>query len=262
MAGWGQILGQAAGFVNPKYGNIINFGAGILDKIQSDKVSRTQTNSFYSALANQQQLGQLATQTAAQRSRFEEAMKNRILTQTGDLGSTLRAAQTNMGAMPQFNQGTIERDYSNTKATLTNDFNDMLKLVESQGRASQIERLGGARSYAADNDRMNALIRRYTPELQKIDDAAYDSAISRATNRQNLISRNRSDTLGEIKGVFDAQIDPETKLLNDGGTDISNLINSNASAVKSAGASAEDADAMARTDTTSLGALLARTFNR
>lgn len=262
MAGWGNILGQIVGKASPALGNLINFGSGILDKIQSDKNAKTQSNSYYAALAQQQQMSKLASATAEQRAMFEKAMKDRILAQTGDLGSTMRAAQRNMGAMPQFDQAKVNTDYANTKATMMNDFNDMLKLVESQGRSSQIERLGGADSYAANNDRMNALMKRYTPEIQKIDDAAYDSALSRATNTQNLISKNRSDTLGEIKGVYDSQIDQEQKLLQTGGTDISNLMNSTANTLSTTRAEASDADAMARNDTNTLGALLARTFNK
>lgn len=266
MAGWGQILGQIGSMASPKLGSVINFGSSILDKLESDKQAKADQNSYYAALANQQQMGALATQTAANRAAFEQAMKDRILQQTGDLGSTMRAAQSAMGAMPQFDQGKVTRDYQTTKSTMMNDFNDMLKLVESQGRASQMERLGGADSYTADNDRMNALMKRYTPELQKIDDAAYDSALSRATNTQKLISTNRADTLKEIQGVFDSQIDPETKLLTSGGTDISNLINSNASVLTANNTAATGSDAMARTDTDnvskSLGAMLATVFNK
>ena len=266
MSGWGNILGTIVGKYSEGGGNLINFGSAILDKINSDKEAKTAKNSYYAALAQQQEMSKMATATAAQRAAFEKAMKDRILTQTGDLGTTMRSAQRGMGAMPQFDQAKINTDYTNTKATMMNDFNDMLKLVESQGRSNQMERLGGADSYAASNDRMNALIKRYNPELQKIDDAAYDSAVSRATNTQNLISKNRSDTLGEIKGIYDSEIDPELKLLQAGDTDISNLMNSNASGVNSAYSEMVKTGAMANTDTKavypSLGELLAKTFNK
>ena len=263
MSSWGNILGTMVG---GNAGNLINFGSSILDKLQTDKEAKTVKNSYYAALAQQQEMGKMATATAAQRAAFEKAMKDRILTQTGDLGTTMRSAQRGMGAMPQFDQAKINTDYTNTKATMMNDFNDMLKLVESQGRSNQMERLGGADSYAASNDRMNALIKRYNPELQKIDDAAYGSAVSRATNTQNLISKSRADTLGEIKGIYDSEIDPELKLLKAGGTDISNLMNSNSSAVNSASSAMSSAEQnQGATDTIlsgNLGTLLARTFNR
>ena len=233
MSSWGSILSSAVSAYAPnsKVGALVNFGSSISDKISTDKKSKKVSSAYYAALANQKQLSDLATQTAAQRAQFEESMRSRILTQTGDLGSTLRQAQTNLGAMPQFDQAKVNSDYANTKATMTNDFTDLLKLVESQGRSSQIERLGGANSYGADSSRMSALIKRYSPELQKIDDAAYDSALNRATNTQNLVNKNRSDTLGEIKGVYDAQIDPETKLLGTGSTDITTLANTNSASI-------------------------------
>lgn len=188
------------------------------------------------------------------------------LMQTGEMGATLRAAQSNMGAMPQFNQDTINQDYAATKSTMMQDFNDMLRLVESQGRSSQMERLGGAGSMAADNDRMNALMKRYTPELQKIDDAAYDSAVARATSTMGLINTNRQNTLNEISGLYNPQINAETNLLTGGGTDISNLINTSRGYSNEAGDLATSRSAIAEDKTkvanASLGALLAQVYNR
>ncbi len=264
MSGWGSLLSTAATkFIGPQAGALVNFGSGIFDKIETDKNAKKTSSAYYAALANQQQMSQLATRTAAQRTAFEEALKTRAMTLTGDLGTSMRAAQSGMGAMPQFDQGRIDRDYQTTKATMMTDFNDMLKLVDSQGRASQMERLGGADSYQASTDRMGALVRSYAPQLQKIDDAAYDSAVNRATNTQNLISKNRSDTLGEIKGTYDAELDPTIKLLS--GNDITNLANVAASGTSSAGAAATDADAMQRKDDkTAYQGLqnLLRAFNR
>jgi len=264
MAGWGSLLSTlATEFISPSAGALVNFGSGILDKIETDKNAKKTSNAYYAALANQQQMSQLATRTAAQRAAFEEALKTRAMTLTGDLGTSMRAAQTGMGAMPQFDQGRIDRDYQTTKSSMMTDFNDMLKLVDSQGRAAQMERLGGADSYQASTDRMSALVKSFAPKLQQLDDAAYDSAVNRATNTQNLISKNRSDTLGEIKGIYDAELTPTISLLS--GNDITNLANVTASGTSSAGAAATDADAMQRKDdSTAYQGLqdLLRVFNR
>lgn len=264
---WGNVLSQIGGAVfGEDAGALINFGGGILDQLNKDKDSKNAKNAYYAALAQQRQMAQLATATASQRAEFERAMKERLLTQTNDMGTNMRAAQVAMGAMPQFDQGRVDQDYRNTKATMMNDFTDMLKLVESQGRASQIERLGGAGSMTADNDRMNALMKKFTPELQKVDDAAYDSALSRATNTQSLISKNRSDTLGEIESVYDPQIKSETNLLTGGGTDISGLIYGQNSSVNEAGNLATNAGqagaATQKNLEANLGDLLDRVFNK
>lgn len=264
MAGWGSLLSTlATKFISPSAGALVNFGSGIIDKLETDKNTKKASNAYYAALANQQQMSQLAARTAAQRAAFEEALKTRAMTLTGDLGTSMRAAQTGMGAMPQFDQGRIDRDYQTTKSSMMTDFNDMLKLVDSQGRAAQMERLGGADSYQASTDRMSALVKSFAPKLQQLDDAAYDSAVNRAANTQNLISKNRSDTLGEIKGIYDAELDPTMKLLS--GNDISSLANASVAGMQTL--SAEKASANESSGATqditqnSLDALL-KAFNR
>ena len=162
---WGNVLSRVGGAIfGEEAGNVIGFGGSLLEQLNRDKDSKTAQNAYYAALAEQRRMAGLATQTATQRAEFERAMKERLLTQTGDMGANMRSAQVAMGAMPQFNQGKIDQDYSNTKATMMNDFTDMVKLVESQGRSAQIERLGGAGSMTADNDRMSSLIKRFNPE--------------------------------------------------------------------------------------------------
>jgi hypothetical protein len=264
--GWGDVLTTAVtGVAGAGAGSGVGFLSNLLNQVEGQQKADKAENAYYAALAQQKQLAQIAGQTAAQRAAFEKAMKERILTQTGDLGSTLRAAQTAMGAMPQVNQTTINSDYAATKQTMMGDFQNMLKLVESQGRAGQIERLGGAGSMAADNDRMNALMKQYSGELQKIDDAAYDSAISRATNQQNLINTNRQNTLNEISGVYNAQLNPELQLLTSGGTDITNLMNSQSGYLNQTGELATNTakanEANSKITSASLGALLAQTYN-
>lgn len=265
--GWGDILTQVGTFaLGPTAGAGISFASNFLKNQEAEKEAKAQKNSYYEALAQQKQLTQIAANTASQRAAFEQAMKDRILAQTGELGSTLRAAQTAMGAMPQYDVGRINQDYQSTKSTMMNDFTSMLKLVESQGRATQIDRLGGAGSTAADNDRMSALIKQYSPELQKIDDAAYDSAVSRGTNTMNLINTGRQNTLNELKGVISPQLDAEMNLLTQGGTDITNLMNSSKAYLNEAGDLATGTAAAAGNSATkssaSLGALLSQVYNK
>jgi len=263
---WGSILTQVATKANPVLGAGVSFISNILNEREQSKKAKQAENEYYASLAQQRELAALSAQTASQRAAFEAAMKERILTQNGELGSTLRAAQRNMGAMPQFNEDTINQDYSRNKATMMQDFNDMLTLVESQGRAAQIERLGGAGSTAATNDRMNALIKRFTPELQKIDDAAYDAAINRSQNKMTLINTNRSNTLNELKDTLQPQITNDMGLLTQGGTDITTLTNSNANYTNRVYTDAAN-EATAKGDTeakidASLADLLSKVFNR
>ena len=262
---WGNILTQVASAANPALGAGVSFLNNLFQSNDEEKKAKKAENEYYAALAQQKQLAELSAQTASQRAAFEKAMKDRILLQTGEMGSTLRAAQRSMGAMPQFNQDTINQDYATTKAGMMQDFNNMLTLVESQGRAAQIDRLGGAGSIAADNDRMNALIKRYSPELINIDNQAYEAAVGRATSSMNLINQNRKNTLDEITGVLNPQINAETNLLTGGGTDITNLMSSYKSYSNEVGdlatSTASVNEAKNKTTEASLGALLAQVFN-
>lgn len=269
MSGWGNILSTAVrgvigGSTGGTLGNLINFGYGVLNQVGADKQARQSSNAYYDALARNNQLTQMAGEIAIQRANWEKALKERAMGQVGELGATLRQAQTNMGAMPQFDQGKIDRDYQTTKSTMMSDFNSLLKTVESQGRSDQIERLGGAGSTAADDTRMLALTKRFAPELQKIDDAAYDSAVSRATNTNNLINTNRQNTLSEISGVYNAEINPTIQLLS--GNDVSNLINTQAGGLRSAESAMRQAGEAAGQNNKAiednLGALLEQVFNR
>jgi len=262
--GWGSILSTIGTAISPTLGSVVKTGFGIYDAFKDEDNSNQANDSYYQALARQETLAQVTADTARQRAAFESAMRERLLTQTGDMGADMRQAQANMGAMPQFNEGTVKQDYQNTKATMMGDFNDMLRLVESQGRSNQIERLGGAGSMAADNSRMNALIKQYSPELQKIDDAAMDSAINRQTQTMNLYSTNRENTLNEIQNVYQPQINSETALMNN--LDIGNLINASGGQFNQARTAAQDetrssatSDALA---SDSLGTLLSQAINK
>lgn len=263
---WGDILTQVATAVNPTLGAGVGFFSNILQERDLEKKKKQQENEYYAALAQQKQLAQVAAQTAADRAAWERSMKERIITQTGTMGDTMRAAQTAMGAMPQYNQDTVNQDYARTKSGMMSDFTDMLKLVESQGRSDQITRLGGAGSTAADDSRMNALIKRYSPELINIDNQAYGAAVDRATNNMNLLNTNRTNTLNELKGLYEPQISAETQLLSQGGTDMTAPTNLSANYLNTIRKAGEDTATAAGKYSTNisdnLGVLLAEVFNK
>ncbi len=269
MSGWGNLIPILGGVLQNQaqgstLGNLINFGYGVLNQVDADKQATNSANAYYGALAQNQNLTRMAGEIAAQRAVWERALKERGMQRTDELGATLRAAQQGMGAMPQFDQGTIDRDYQTTKSTMMNDFNDMLRLVESEGRAAQIDRLGGAESMAADDSRKYALYKKFTPMLQQVDDAAYDTALNREKNRLGVISGSRSATLGEIKGIFDAEINPTISMMQ--GNDVSNLINTNTNGMNSAAQIMKDAGQGAADNgkfiQDNLSALLNAVFNK
>ena len=265
--GWGDTILTGIGALtgNTTIQSGVSFLSNLIKSNEAEKENKQAQNDYYKALAQQKQTAALASEVAKQRAVFEAAMKNRILEQTGTMGATLRAAQASMGAAPTVDTGRIKQDYQATKSAMMDDFTKLVSLVESQGRADQIERLGGAGSYAADQSRMNALIKQYAPELQKIDDAAYDSAVGRAGATYDLLNKSRTNTLNEIQGLYSPEISANTNLLTGGSTDIaapSNIISGNLSdATATAKGAQKAAGDTSNTLSTSLGDILGRVFN-
>ncbi len=214
---WGTI-GQAV--LPGPVGAGVNFLSNLVTSGQEKRKADEAERSYYSALSRQKQLAELSMRIAKSRAAYEETLKNRIMSQTGELGANLRSAQKAMGAMPQFNETSVNKTYQDNRERMLTDFNQMLRIVESQGRAAQAERLGGAGSMAADDTRMTALIRQYAPELDKIDNNAYEAAVARETAKMGLFNTSRQNTLKEISDVLSPQITAETQLLGTGPNEI------------------------------------------
>lgn len=212
--GWGDVLADIAPtLIGGKAGAGISFIGNLLGMKENSDREDAGKSAYYQALAQQKAAGEIANQVNQQRAAWEQALRTSAVGQNSELTNTLKQAQIAMGAMPQFNQGTLNADYSQTKGYMMNDFMDALKLVESQGRSNQIERLGGATSNTADNDRLRSLMKQYTPELAKIDRSAMDQAIARQTGTMGLFNQNRVNTLSEINSIYEPVIKNTTSLI-------------------------------------------------
>lgn len=264
--GWGDILfGVLQSSSNPLISAGASFANTFLTQQQQESQTKKASNEYYKALAQQQQLSQIAAQMAQQRAQYEAMIKSRMMSTSSAMQNQLFAAQNNMGAMPQFDEGRVKQDYQATKSSMMQDFTDLLKLVESQGRASQFERLGGAGSMAADDLRMNALVKQYSPELQKIDDAAMDSALSRANKTMDLYKSSRSNTLDEISGLYGKSLEADRAILQANGNPLDGVgaINSSYDNTLSRLTDTEKSSKEAGVDTSKqLGVLLSRITNR
>lgn len=203
----GAAIGGPVGSGVQFLGNLLNF--------KNNKDKETQSESEYAnALAQQKALMQLQMQLAQQQSAWDEALRSNIMGLSDAQTQTMATAQNSMGAMPQFNPATLERDYQTTKSGMMSDFMGALKMIESQGRSDQIERLGGANSRTADNDRLRSLMKQYAPQLTEIDNAAYSGALQRQTGTMGLFNTNRENTLNEIKSIYQPGITNNTALLS------------------------------------------------
>lgn len=219
--GWGEILSTigAAATGGSSLGNTVGFLGNLISYGEESKKQDQSESDYYRAIAQQKQIAQQQAAIAQQKAAWDEALRTRIATDSGQMGYDMKAAQQGMGAMPQFNQGTLDQDYQSTKSYMMTDFMDMLNMVESQGRSNEIERLGTATSSTAANDRMRSLMKQYTPQLAEIDRSAMDQALRRQTGTMDLINTNRQNTLNEIEGVYQPKITADTNLLNNTGYD-------------------------------------------
>lgn len=218
---WGQVFADP-GFLNTvstglfgedsKLSNLVNlFGAGY-GLYDTAKKTNTAENNYYDAIKTNKDLVALLAKQSQAQTAYDNALRDRILTQTGDLSASLKNAYTDLGPQPIVGPENIAADYGALKATKMADFNDMLNIVSSQGYANQLDRLGGADSSSADWGRETALTKQYAPQLMAIDQAAMDEAIKRNSDSMNLYNTNRQNILNEITGVLQPGITNETNL--------------------------------------------------
>ncbi len=218
---WGQVIADSA-FLNTvstglfgedsKLNNLVNlFGAGY-GLYDNAKKNATAEGNYTSAIATQKQLIDLLAKQSQAQTQYDNALRDRLLTQTGDLSASLKQAYTDLGPQPIVNSADVAADYGAIKATKMADFNDMMRIITSQSEANQIDRLGGARSESADAGRQAALAKQFAPQLMAIDNDAMNEAYARNRSAVDLYNTNRSNILSEITGVLAPGIAAETNL--------------------------------------------------
>jgi hypothetical protein len=224
MAGWGGVLGTIGRkTVGGDEGGLIQAAGNALDIYGS---MATSTRDASRARAQVAQLGQMAADAAANANEqiaIDNALRSRILTQTGTLGGTLAAAQKSMGAFG----GTYydENALNNKIAERSENYRSMAD--RAVDRVASIT-WGNAVSRGVDAGSIGDDIRQQlNQQANQIYQDSYMRAISDAIaemqGRQALtyggldqMAKMRAAALSEIASVIAPQISAETALFGRG----------------------------------------------
>lgn len=157
--------------------------------------------------ATQLSLNQANAQTAERL-----AMRDRLLGHTTHLGAAMRQAYDHLGMPYRPTQDDVQRDYRNIRDTHMSALDRLVENATSRTQAAAIAR--GMDSSTQHRDQQADWIRQFAPQYREADQAAFDNAVNRATNQQNLFQTGRNNFMGEMENVMGAQFEREKGLYN------------------------------------------------
>jgi hypothetical protein len=166
-----------------------------------------QSNKAYSTVARENK-ALLAEQQATVRAQagMDALLRNRILSQTQELGTNLRTAYNTLGPQPIFDKGRLAADYGALKSQGMAELNDLINLTSSQGYARGLDQRGGAESKSIEDFRQTALVKQFAPQVAAVSNTAWGQAIDRASGEMNLTSQNRQNIMGEISNTLTPEL--------------------------------------------------------
>lgn len=167
------------------------------------------------AMAMQEAIAKFQMGLATRSYQDDIAMRDRILGQTSALGEAIRQAYAVLGPTPAVSPTDILARYGTLREIGLADFNRTVDRVSTQGFADSIVR--GLDKSTFQNDRAIDLMRTLQPELSKIDQAAWTSAITQANNLQATVQQGRDNTYNEVTRMFMPQLTAEMNLYRPAG---------------------------------------------
>lgn len=171
--------------------------------------------------ANQERIAQTEFQNniqteqlrqSAQEQADQIALRNRLLQQSSNLADALGQMYDYLGMPPTVDARQVVGDYMNLRQNAYGDLDRLVSMVSSTARAKNISR--GLGNSTAQDMSDQAIIRKYYPEYQKADQAAYDAAINRNKAMMGLFSDNRKMFTDQVKDRYGQQLAAETAIYN------------------------------------------------
>lgn len=197
---------------NSTAGNILG-GLGSAYNVFSTAQKKDAAQSAYeSALKQQKGISSALSQESLRQIQEDARLRQSLLQQTGELGSNLRAAYTQLGPIPSISPATIAADYGQLRAQSQNDFQNLVKLTTSQIGASNLSQLGGARNPAMEELQQRQILEKFAPIQQQLDTAAYAEAVNRSSTLNTALTQNRQNINATISGALSPQISAESGL--------------------------------------------------
>ena len=182
----------------------IQTGGRIFDYYQTQKQLERDEEILRREQAAQRRIMAEQLDMARRRAGEETSLRQGIVSRTQQLEQALNQAREAMGQAPVATQDDITRNYEQIRGTMRDDYFDTLDRVSSQGFADAIAK--GMDRSDRFRDTQRELGETSAEELRKIDQEAYNAAISRLGSNLDVLYKGRENRLGEIEDVMGAGI--------------------------------------------------------
>ena len=185
-------------------GMAIQTGGKIFDYYQTNKQLEQDEERLRREQAQQRAIMAEQLDMARRRAGEESSIRQGIVSRTQQLEQALNQARAAMGQAPVATQDDINRNYQQISDMMRDDYYKTMDRVSSQGFADAIAK--GMDRSDRFRDTQRELGEASAEQLRKIDQEAYNAAISRTQSNLDTLYSGRDKRLGEIEDVMGAGI--------------------------------------------------------
>lgn len=185
-------------------GMAIQTGGKIFDYYQATQQQKRDEEILRREQAKKRQLMAEQLDMARRRAGEETGIRQGIVSRTQQLEQALAQARAAMGAAPTVSQDDINQNYEQISQTMRDDYFDTIDRVSSQGFADAIAK--GMDRSDRFRDTQRELGQESAEQLRKIDQEAYNAAISRTQSNLDTLYSGRGKRLSEIEDTMGAGI--------------------------------------------------------
>ena len=182
----------------------IQTGGRIFDYYQTQKQLERDEEILRRQQAQQQRIMAEQLDMARRRAGEETSLRQGIVSRTQQLEQALNQAREAMGQAPVATQDDITQNYEQIRGMMRDDYFDTMDRVSSQGFADAIAK--GMDRSDRFRDTQRELGQESAEQLRKIDQEAYNAAISRLGSNLDVLYKGRENRLGEIEDTLGAGI--------------------------------------------------------
>lgn len=191
---------------------MVDFGGQVFNYM-ADEANFKQANAErQQAFAFQNEIQKQQLRMQAQEQADQVAMRNRLLSQSQNLADAIGGIYDYLGLPPVVDARQVVGDYLNLRQNAYGDLDRLVTMVSSSNRAKNMSR--GVGESTVQDMAEQEIVRKYYPEYQKADQAAYDAAIARNASMQDLYNANRESIVNSVKDRYGSQFSAESSLFN------------------------------------------------
>tara|TARA_R110000822_G_scaffold16704_14_gene56635 strand:- start:775 stop:1626 length:852 start_codon:yes stop_codon:yes gene_type:complete len=211
---YGDTLGKMAGSYfgagsqGAAFSSFLGNSYDIADSYYQNKKDQAKSDA---AQRLQAQLAQQQMNLALQDASDAKDIQGRILDRSAQLDKELQQTRAKLGPRVGVNAGDLYNNYNTFKSQIMGDYNDTVDRISSQGFADAISR-GMDRSTQYDASQQK-LARVAAAEMPKLNQAAYDQALSTSTNYADALNYGRDASFKEVNDLYTSVVDMEARAM-------------------------------------------------